>query len=232
MMNIKSISDYISKVFSKWFIYLSILPGLFDTLGFYFRFKISILSWKTSIYIFIATLFVATYLVWLKERKEKLALNEELNELKDKTPKLKLTFVNEKETFSLKNKIIERKLEENQQGIRPINSNVIQRMINLKNGINHSPVIDEFYEVFTKLIFELHNIGNFKASNVRIDIYFPEELIILEKLPQQSDPINISLKHKKEYGLYFQTKNHVRLWCKESLHPDYMEFDEIYISAI
>jgi len=62
MMNIKSISDYISKVFSKWFIYLSILPGLFDTLGFYFRFKISILSWKTSIYIFIATLFVATYL--------------------------------------------------------------------------------------------------------------------------------------------------------------------------
>lgn len=232
MIEYKNLYNYIIKVFSKWFIYISILPGLIGVIVFYFGFESILLSWQVSIYIFIIALFIATYFVWNEEKKEKIKLEEKLKEYENKKPKLRLTFENKKEKVLLENKIFERKLEESQMWVRPIPQHILQRMANNLLGFNKNPIIDEFHESFIPLNFELHNEGDFKATNIRVDIYFPEDFILINELPQQNNFLSaIISSSKRSFGLSFQEKNHLRLLCDKSLHPDYIEFDEIYISA-
>lgn len=216
---------YLKKLSKRWWILLALVPSFLDVFNFYLKLPKIILSWQISLILFSLLFFVANYFVWKEEQEEKIKLQEELRKIEDKKPKLKISFEKDKTTFLLKNKIFERTLNESFQGIRPINPNVLQRLI----GSLNNPIIDEIHEAFIPLKFELYNEGDFKATDVSVDIYFPKDLILIEELPKQNNFIHIGSLHKKNYGRFFQKKNHLRLWCDKSQHPYYLSFEEIYI---
>lgn len=226
----KKVFIYFKKLSSKWWILLSIIPSIFGTFNFYLGFPEIILSWQSSLIIFLILFFVASYLIWKDEIEEQEKLKDKINEYENKKPKLRLSFENNKNKFILKNKIFERKLDESLGVKRITNPNVLYR---LTGGLfEKNPIINEIHEAFLPVKFELHNEGNFKATNVRVDIYFPANLTLIEDLPQQNNfLVPINFPRERTLGIYFQERNHLRLLCNESLHPDYIQFDEVYIST-
>ena len=71
------IIEYIKKVISKWWILLGFIPEVFDKFSVYFDSELKIPEGST-LYLFLALLFISTYLVW-KEEKEKVKALEEKN---------------------------------------------------------------------------------------------------------------------------------------------------------
>ncbi len=224
--------NYLKRLSSKWWVLLAIIPSIFGAFNFYLHLPEIIISWQFSLIIFLVLFFIANYLIWEEGIKEKKDLQNKIDEYENKKPKLRLSFGGNRNIFLLKNKVFERELEEPSMRIRPINPNVLQRLINI-SGFTKNPIIDELHEAFLPLKFELHNEGDFKATNVRIDIYFPKNLILIQDLPQQNNlisPVSIrNLHQRRTYGGGFQEKDHLRLWSDKSLHPDYIEFDTIYV---
>ena len=230
----RKILKYLKKIFSKWFIYFSFIPGILGSFNFYFGLPEIILSWKVSVGIFIVLYLIANYLVWEEGQKEKNKLQNRINEYENKKPKLELTFGGNEKHIIVSNRKIIRKVDSTLAS-HPVTNllklpNFAGQLLNsnlFKQELNHTE--KELHKEFMPLNFKLHNLGKVKAKNVRVDIEFPKESIILEELPSiRTFPI-LSNYVKKTYGMQKVDKHKILLWDNESLHPDITEFDHLFI---
>jgi hypothetical protein len=219
---------YIRKLVGRWWLLLAFIPSVIGLFNFYFSFPEIILSWQLSLILFSILLIFAGYSVWNEEHAEKIKLESEIKENNDKKPKLSLSFEKNKKKLSLKNKIFERKLDES-PGIKSIvNPSILKRFGENIRGLFDSPMIDEIHEAFLPIKFELHNGGEFIATDVSIDIHFPKELVLVGDLPKKGLPF-LTSSPGSSLGRHFTKKNQLRLWCNKSQPPYTVEFEEVYV---
>src|SRR3989344_558018 len=89
---------------------------------------------------------------------------------------------------------------------------------------------DEIYEAFIPVKFELHNEGEFVATDVIVDIEFPNGLTLIESLPSKNSFIVPTyFPHNRNSGRLFSKKNHLRLWSNKSQPPYSIGFEEVYV---
>ena len=228
MRRIKTIPIYLKKVISKFWIFISFLPGLFGVLKLHFGLPKIIFSLETSIALFILLFFIASYLVWEDERKEK-------RKLQNKKPELKLAFEDEEEEILIKTNTIERNVKNSSDKNykNAIASSMPVGVMSLVQGPFKNfgdDEINELHETFSPLKLELLNVGDVKATNIRINIYFPKNFTLLGDLP--SNGLDIHFPNiRKNQGIYLGKKDMLEAWCNDLLPPDKITFDNIFIRS-
>ncbi len=226
--------SYLILLSKKWWILFALIPSILGTFNFYLRLPEIIFSWQASLILFFFLFIIANYFVWEEEQKLKETLQNKLNNYEDKKPKLELTFGGSRRHILVSNGKI----------IRKVNSSILDKPLNkvlklpnfagqllnscmFKQELNHTE--KEIHKEFVPLNFKLHNLGKVKAKNVRVDIDFPKESIILEELPAVRMLPILTNYVRKTFGIQKIGKHRVLLWDNESLHPDITEFDHLFI---
>ena len=225
---------YGKKVLSNWWIYLSFIPAVMKTIEFYTKsiypnFSINTpLNWQSTIYLFMGLFIVSGYLVWKKQYNE-------LEQIKDKKPKLKLYFSNKKESIEIEILRIMKKVKKKKAVSDSANlvSNIIgiNYLSNLINSSEESRECEDVNKSIYDLKFFLSNEGESPVEDIRMELSFPESFRILEKRPNDSSfnffggftPVN------RDFGGYLSGTKKAHLWVNK-LHQTYIQgFNDIFI---
>lgn len=230
------IFTYLKRLLSKWWISLALIPSILGTFNFYFKLPGLILTWQSSLILFSILFLIANYLIWKEESEERTKLQERLKEIDDKKPKLKLTFKDEQDKITIKNNLVKRRVDSS------IINKSIEEQLKIDNFRGYllsskfptPDFYEDLYKEFEFVEFELHNIGDVKATNVRIKLEFPRAILVSEELPEKPSFFGRAIlpsMRKRNFGEYKSKDNEISLWDNESLHPDITLFEPFFISA-